>query len=188
MRKPQRLSCQLRNDPLTHKEDRLKHLLWLLRWILKAAIFFTLFAFALNNQQEASVNLFFGLSWQAPLVLIVLAVFTIGLIVGVLAMVPRWWRARKIARSPDRQTQNESEGSPHPNLNTSATTLDASGLGSGSGSAPLSSSKNRTDNTNQNPYQKHRQNTNPVKSDYPSHTAPSPLSAQTLRDTRSPGS
>ncbi len=78
----------------------MKHALWLLRWILKAAIFFTLFAFALNNQQEASVNLFFGLSWHAPLVLIVLAVFTIGLIVGVLAMVPRWWRVRKIARNP----------------------------------------------------------------------------------------
>ena len=78
----------------------MKHTLWLLRWILKAAIFFTLFAFALNNQQEASVNLFFGLNWRAPLVLIVLAVFTIGIIVGVLAMVPRWWRVRKIARGP----------------------------------------------------------------------------------------
>ena len=82
----------------------MKYALWLLRWILKAAIFFTLFAFALNNQQEASVNLFFGVSWRAPLVLIVLAVFTMGLVVGVLAMVPRWWRARKIARRPN-QTQ-----------------------------------------------------------------------------------
>jgi uncharacterized integral membrane protein len=109
----------------------LKHALWLLRWILKAAIFFTLFAFALNNQQEASVNLFFGLSWHAPLVLIVLVVFTIGLIVGVLAMVPRWWRARKIARSPKAQelytqsnnqttgfTLNPSAVGTNPNLST----------------------------------------------------------------------
>ena len=29
-------------------------------WLLKAAIFFTLFAFALNNQQDATVHLFFG--------------------------------------------------------------------------------------------------------------------------------
>jgi len=26
----------------------MKHLMWLLKWVLKAAIFFTLFAFALN--------------------------------------------------------------------------------------------------------------------------------------------
>ncbi|MEY4139009.1 MAG: hypothetical protein RLZZ371_1191, partial [Pseudomonadota bacterium] len=27
----------------------MKHILWLLRWVVKIAIFFTLFAFALNN-------------------------------------------------------------------------------------------------------------------------------------------
>jgi uncharacterized integral membrane protein len=31
-----------------------------LMWLLKAAIFFTLFAFALNNQQVVSVNFFFS--------------------------------------------------------------------------------------------------------------------------------
>ena len=36
-------------------------------WLLKAAIFFTLFAFALNNQQVVSVHFFFGTLWQAPL-------------------------------------------------------------------------------------------------------------------------
>ena len=70
-------------------------LLWLLKWILKAAIFFTLFAFALNNQHEARVYFFFGTSWQAPQVLIVLIVFAMGVSVGALGMVPRWWRSRK---------------------------------------------------------------------------------------------
>ena len=37
----------------------MKRLLWLLQWLLKATIFFTLFAFALNNQQETRVNFFF---------------------------------------------------------------------------------------------------------------------------------
>src|SRR5256885_7081051 len=59
-------------------------------WLLKAAIFFTLFAFALNNQQDATVHFFFGTSWTAPLVLVVLAAFALGLTVGVLGMVPRW--------------------------------------------------------------------------------------------------
>jgi putative membrane protein len=69
-----------------------------LMWLLKAAIFFTLFAFALNNQQDATVHFFFGTRWQAPLVLVVLAAFALGLAVGALGMVPRWWKHRSAAR------------------------------------------------------------------------------------------
>ena len=65
-------------------------------WLLKAAIFFMLFAFALNNQQVVAVNFFFGTFWQAPLVLVVLTVFGTGLALGVLLMTPRWWKKRKI--------------------------------------------------------------------------------------------
>ena len=61
----------------------MKNLMWLLRFILKAAIFFTLFAFALNNQEDASVHFFFGTVWNAPLVLIVLSAFVLGVAVGV---------------------------------------------------------------------------------------------------------
>ena len=67
-------------------------------WLLKAAIFFTLFAFALNNQQDATVHFFFGTQWRAPLVLVVLTAFAAGLVVGALGMVPRWWRHRTAAR------------------------------------------------------------------------------------------
>ncbi len=69
-------------------------------WLLKAAIFFTLFAFALNNQQTVAVHFFFGTSWQAPLVLVVLAAFACGLALGVLVMMPRWWKRRKAAHHP----------------------------------------------------------------------------------------
>ena len=68
-----------------------------LAWLLKAAIFFTLFAFALNNQQDATVHFFFGTQWRAPLVLVVLAAFAAGLVVGAVGMVPRWWKHRKTA-------------------------------------------------------------------------------------------
>ncbi len=67
-------------------------------WLLKAAIFFTLFAFALNNQQPATVHFFFGTSWTGPLVLVVLAAFAGGVVVGAAGMVPRWWRHRAAAR------------------------------------------------------------------------------------------
>jgi uncharacterized integral membrane protein len=79
----------------------MKKILWLLRWILKAAIFFTLFAFALNNQQVTTVNFFFGNQWLAPMVLVVLGAFTIGVVVGVLGMAPWWWRHRRVNQEPE---------------------------------------------------------------------------------------
>lgn len=72
--------------------------MWLLQLLLKAAIFFTLFAFALNNQHDAVVHFFFGTTWQAPLVLVVLTAFVLGAVVGVLGMLPRWWKQRQLAQ------------------------------------------------------------------------------------------
>jgi len=70
-------------------------------WAFRALIFFILFAFALNNQQLAKVHWFFGVEWQAPLVIVVLVVFAAGCALGVAAMVPSWWRHRRQAmRSP----------------------------------------------------------------------------------------
>lgn len=94
----------------------MKRLLRLLQWLLKAAVFFTLFAFALNNQQETRVNFFFGTFWSAPTVLVVLCALGLGIIVGVLGMVPRWWRDRQVARhaavNPDKNTAKV-PGAPH---------------------------------------------------------------------------
>jgi lipopolysaccharide assembly protein A len=67
-------------------------------WLIRAFIFFTLFAFALNNQQAATVRWFFGAQWQAPMVIIVLVAFAGGCAIGVLAMVPAWWKHRRVAR------------------------------------------------------------------------------------------
>jgi len=77
----------------------MKQFLKLLQWTLNAAVFFTLFAFALNNQHEAKVYFFFGTQWRSPMVLIVLTAFALGLVVGVLGMVPRWWRQKQSAKS-----------------------------------------------------------------------------------------
>ena len=75
----------------------MKQIAWLFKWLLKAAIFFTLFAFALNNQGDTTVQFFFGYRWTAPMVLVVLGAFAAGLVIGVLGMVPRWWRHRREA-------------------------------------------------------------------------------------------
>ncbi|BDT66459.1 hypothetical protein os1_06210 [Comamonadaceae bacterium OS-1] len=76
----------------------MKNLVRLLKWLLKAAIFFTLFAFALNNQQDAVVHFFFGTQWRAPMVLLILTAFAAGLALGILGMVPRWWKHRVVAK------------------------------------------------------------------------------------------
>lgn len=66
-------------------------------WLVRAFIFFTLFAFALNNQQPATVRWFFGVTWNAPMVIVVLVAFAAGCAIGVLAMVPSWWQQRRAA-------------------------------------------------------------------------------------------
>jgi lipopolysaccharide assembly protein A len=78
----------------------MKLLQWLAKWMFRAAIFFTVFAFALNNAQDTTVNFFFGTSWRAPTVVVVLAAFALGLALGVLFMVPRWWRKSQAVAGP----------------------------------------------------------------------------------------
>jgi uncharacterized integral membrane protein len=77
----------------------MKNLVQLLRWTLRALVFLVLLAFALNNQQSSSLQFFFGAQWQAPQILIVLAAFACGLLAGVLAMAPRWWKWRRRAHT-----------------------------------------------------------------------------------------
>ena len=68
-------------------------------WLVRAAVFFTLFAFALNNRDEATIHWFFEQQWRAPMVIIVLAAFALGCAFGIFAMVPSWWRHRRLART-----------------------------------------------------------------------------------------
>jgi len=72
----------------------------LLKRLLIAAVFFALFQFALNNQQDTTVALLFGREWRAPMILIVLAAFALGMVVGVLGMLPGWWSRRRGQREP----------------------------------------------------------------------------------------
>ncbi len=86
-------------------------------WLLRAALFFALFAFALNNQHDAAVKWFFGQEWRAPMVFIVLAAFGLGCALGISAMLPSWWRQRRLAQQ-QRSAQRE----------TATTLLDAEAL------------------------------------------------------------
>ncbi len=86
----------------------------ILVWLFRAFLFFTLFAFALNNLHSATVHWFFGVRWNAPLVIVVLVAFGAGCALGVLAMVPAWWKHRRQARRPTAEAlpPSTSSGSP----------------------------------------------------------------------------
>ena len=89
-------------------------------WALRLFLFFTLFAFALNNEQPVVLHWFFGAQWTAPLVIVVLVVFAMGAALGVLAMVPSWWRHRRVARrhgpaAPLPKAATLDTGTPAPN-------------------------------------------------------------------------
>jgi uncharacterized integral membrane protein len=90
----------------------MKSLLQIGQWLLKVAIFFTLFAFALNNQGDVTVRFFFGYQWTAPLVMVVLITFAAGLLMGVLGMVPRWWRQRRAAAQARQAAQAATSAAP----------------------------------------------------------------------------
>jgi lipopolysaccharide assembly protein A len=69
----------------------------LLVWALRFVVFLALFALALNNQHEVTLHSFFGIAWHTRMIYVVLAAFIAGCAIGVLAMVPRWWRGRRAA-------------------------------------------------------------------------------------------
>ena len=72
----------------------------LLVWALRFVVFLALFALALNNQHAVTLHSFFGIEWQTRMIYVVLAAFIAGCAVGVLAMVPRWWRGRRAPSAP----------------------------------------------------------------------------------------
>lgn len=76
----------------------------ILVWLLRAFIFFSLFAFSLNNLHTATLHWFFGQSWSAPMVIVVLVAFGAGAAFGVVAMAPPWWRQRLKAHRAQQST------------------------------------------------------------------------------------
>jgi len=67
-------------------------------WSLRLLVFLVLFAFAVKNTDPVTLRFFLGATWQAPLILLLLAFFAAGVLFGVLAMTApyfRQWRAKR---------------------------------------------------------------------------------------------
>ena len=80
-----------------------------LLWAFRIFIFLFLFAFSLKNSELVSLHFMFDTAWQAPLVMVVLAFFAGGALVGALSLlgtvfglrqeVARLGRALKLAQA-----------------------------------------------------------------------------------------
>ncbi len=55
-------------------------------WGCRIFIFLFLLAFALKNTELVSIRFFFDSFWQAPLIIVVLAFFSVGAALGVLSL------------------------------------------------------------------------------------------------------
>lgn len=66
----------------------------LVAWIIRIVLFVLLFVLALRNTAEASLQLFFNAVWHAPLILILLAAFALGIVAALAAVAPGLMRQR----------------------------------------------------------------------------------------------
>ena len=68
-------------------------------WTVRLVIFLILLAFAAKNVNPVTLNFYFDLSWQAPLVVVLFGSFAAGAVFGLVAMLMALLRQRhEIAR------------------------------------------------------------------------------------------
>ncbi|MDP4607947.1 MAG: lipopolysaccharide assembly protein LapA domain-containing protein [Burkholderiaceae bacterium] len=81
-------------------------------WFVRIVVFLAVLAFALNNQHAVDLYVLPGATWHTPLVWAVAGAFVLGTVFGVLAMLPVWLRARKLAKL---YTKQQAKQHPQPN-------------------------------------------------------------------------
>ena len=66
-----------------------------LSWLLRALLFVALLLFALKNTEPVVLRLYLDRTWQAPLILVILAFFAFGAVLGVLACLTKLFAQRR---------------------------------------------------------------------------------------------
>jgi len=66
----------------------------LIAWVIRVLVFVLLLVLALANTQSTTLHFLAGYAWQAPLILIGLAFFVVGLLAGLLSAMPAMVRLR----------------------------------------------------------------------------------------------
>ncbi|HTJ54472.1 MAG TPA: LapA family protein [Nitrosospira sp.] len=64
-------------------------------WFLRIVVFLLLFGFTVRNAETITLRYYFGYEWQAPLVLIILLFFALGIAIGVMSCLGKLFRQRR---------------------------------------------------------------------------------------------
>jgi putative membrane protein len=67
--------------------------------VVKVVLFLLLLGFATRNSESVTLRYFLGLEWQAPLSLVILAAFAVGLLTGLLGCSLRLLRNQRELRT-----------------------------------------------------------------------------------------
>jgi uncharacterized integral membrane protein len=67
--------------------------------VVKVVLFLLLLGFATRNSDSVTLRYFLGLEWQAPLSLVILAAFAVGLLTGLLGCSLRLLRNQRELRT-----------------------------------------------------------------------------------------
>lgn len=66
-----------------------------LLWLLRATLFLLLLGLVVKNDQPVVLHFYFGQQWSGSLVVALLVCFTLGVAVGLLAMLAQWLHQRR---------------------------------------------------------------------------------------------
>ena len=64
-------------------------------WLLRGILFVILLGLAIKNSSDVELRFFFDASWQTPLSLALLGALVVGIVLGLLALLPQLIRQRR---------------------------------------------------------------------------------------------
>jgi lipopolysaccharide assembly protein A len=83
-------------------------------WLLRALLFIALLLFALKNTDPVTLHFYLDRTWQAPLILVLLAFFALGAALGVLACLTKLFAQRREILALKREMQERPPAEPPP--------------------------------------------------------------------------
>jgi uncharacterized integral membrane protein len=83
-----------------------------LLWFLRGILFVILLGLAIKNGGDVELRFFFDAHWQAPLSLVLLATLAIGVVLGLLALLPQVIRLRRSLGQLRRQIPDKTTDQP----------------------------------------------------------------------------
>jgi uncharacterized integral membrane protein len=83
-------------------------------WLLRALLFVALLLFALKNTETVALRLYLDQTWQAPLILVILAFFAFGAALGVLACLTKLFAQRREILALKKELQAPADAPPVP--------------------------------------------------------------------------